>query len=99
MPNQEDKTQFLTYRDKPLVRNGNTIYYGDMSDEFVIMMHIIDTEPLDDIQLANKVIVQLIHTDPEMRPRERIVKKSEKIGLYNAMDIGSIWLTRALEGK
>ena len=30
---------FYTYKGYPLVRNKNTIYYGYMSDPFVIMMH------------------------------------------------------------
>ena len=47
--------------------------------------------------MADKVQVQLLSTDPELRMKERILKKSEKTGLYNAMDIGSVWLERALE--
>ena len=50
-----------------------------------------------DMTVADKVQVQLMSTDPELRMKERILKRSEKNGLYNAMDIGSIWLERALE--
>ena len=39
----EKKNDFLTYKGKPLVRNGNTIYYGDMNDDFVIMMRILSS--------------------------------------------------------
>ena len=31
------KSEFLTYKGKPLVRKGNTLYYGNMSDKFVVM--------------------------------------------------------------
>ena len=31
--------------------------------------------------------------------KDRILKKSEKRGLYEAMDIASIWLERALAEK
>ena len=92
----EDK-EFLTYKGRPLVRNGNTLYYGDMSEEFVIMIQIVSTKKEGDLEMADKVLVQLLSTDNELRPRERIIKKSEKIGLYNAMDIGAIWLERALK--
>ena len=51
------------------------------------------------MQMAEKVQIQLMLTDPEVRMKDRIIKKSEKIGLYNAMDIGSIWLERALNEK
>ena len=38
-------------------------------------------------------------TDPELKSRDRVVKKSEKNSLYAAMDIAAIWLERALAGK
>lgn len=90
------KSEFLTYREKPLVRNGNTLYYGSLSDNYVIMFQILSTKELDGLQVADRVSVQLISTDPEVRPRDRIIQKSEKKGLYSAMDIGKIWLERAL---
>lgn len=94
MPSNNDK--FLTYKGKPLVRNGNTIYYGDPSENYVIMMQITATKPVGDVEVASKVSVQLLNTDPDVSPRERIVKTSEKKGLYAAMDIAEIWLSRAL---
>ena len=94
MPSKNDK--FLTYKGRPLVRNGNTIYYGDPSENYVIMMQITATKPVGDVEVASKVSVQLLNTDPDVSPRERIVKTSEKKGLYAAMDIAEIWLSRAL---
>ena len=88
---------FLTYKDLPLVRSGNTLYYGDMSEKYVIMMQVLEQIELDkEISLSGKVSVQLMLTDPEVRIKDRVVKKTEKDGLYNAMDIGAIWLKRAL---
>lgn len=94
MPSKNDK--FLTYKGRPLVRNGNTIYYGDPSENYVIMMQITATKPVGDVEVASKVSVQLLNTDPDVSARERIVKTSEKKGLYAAMDIAEIWLSRAL---
>ena len=88
--------KFLTYKGKPLVRSGNILYYGNMSDPFVIMIQIISTKKIGELEVANRVTVQLLNTDPDVRPRDRIVKKSEKQGLYQAMDIATIWLERAL---
>lgn len=93
------KKEFLTYKGKPFVRQGNTIYYGDMSDDFVIMMQITATKEIGDkekVEAASKVTVQLLSTDPNASARERIIKTSEKKGLYSAMDIAEIWLARAL---
>ncbi len=93
---EEIKDEFLMFRDLPLVRCGKTIYYGNMSDPFVIMIQITSTKEVGDMEIADRVIIQLLSTDPDASPRERIIKKSEKKGLYNAIDIGSIWLKRAL---
>lgn len=90
------KDKFLTYKGKPLVRSGNTLYYGDPGDKYVIMMQITATKPVGDLEVASKVSVQLLNTDPDVSARERIVKSSEKKGLYAAMDIAEVWLSRAL---
>ena len=90
------KSEFLMYKDKPLVRKGNTIYYGSLCDEFVLMLQILSTKNVDGLEMADRVSVQLINTDPNVRPHDRIAHKTEKKGLYAALDIGRIWLERAL---
>lgn len=92
----KDNEKFLTYKGKPLVRNGNTIYYGFPNEKYVIMMQILATKPVNDVEVASKVSIQLLNTDPDVSPRERIVKTSEKKGLYAALDIAEVWLSRAL---
>ena len=91
------KDEFLTYKGRPLVRNGNTLYYGNMFDPYVIMLTIKSTKKDGDMEMADKVTIQLISTDPDISPAKAIIKTSETTGLYNAMDIGSIWLERALK--
>ena len=93
----EKKQKYLMYKGKPLVRSGNTLYYGDMSEKCVVMLQILSTKTVKDLTVADKVQVQLMSTDPDLRMKELILKKSEKTGLYNAMDIGAVWLERALE--
>ena len=94
-----ESTPFLMYKGRPLVRSGNTLYYGSMAEKYVIVMQVLSTKDENDMTMAEKIQIQLMLTDPEVRMKDRIVKKSEKIGLYNAMDIGSIWLERALNEK
>lgn len=95
---EKEKNEFLMYKGKPLVRNGDTIYYGNMSDDFVIMMRIASKKEFGGYDLASKVTVQLLSTDPDASAKERIIKTSEKKGLFAAMDIAEIWLDRALRG-
>ena len=91
--------KFLTYKGRPLVRKDNILYYGNMSDKYVIMLTVQNGKKIEDLDVSDKVLVQLMDTDTELRSRDRIVKKSEKQGLYNAMDIGAIWLERALKNS
>lgn len=90
------KNDMLMYKGKPLVRSGNTIYYGNMSDQYVAMLQIMDAVPFQDIMLPSKVTVQVIATDTDLRPKERILKRTEKNSLYSALNIADIWLERAL---
>ena len=94
-----DNTPFLMYKGRPLVRSGNVLYYGSMAEKYVIVMQVLSTKDENDMTMAEKIQIQLMLTDPEVRMKDRIIKKSEKIGLYSAMDIGSIWLERALNEK
>ena len=81
--------QMLTYKGRPLMRKDNLIYYGSMADKYIVMLQ----------DLATKVSVQLQLTDPSVRARDRVVKKSEKDGFYTALDVGCVWLERALASK
>ena len=94
-----DKNIPLEYKGHPLMRKDNLIYYGSMADEYIIMLQIMDTKKVEDIDVATRVSVQLQLTDPDVRSRDRIVKKTEKDGLYAAMDVAAVWLDRALASK
>lgn len=89
----------LEYKGHPLRRKENLIYYGSMSDKYIIMLQITETKKVKDIDVATHVIVQLQRTDPDIKSKDRVVKKSEKGGLYEAMDIATVWLDRALAAE
>ena len=89
----------LVYKGHPLQRKENIIYYGRFADPYVIMMQILETKKVGDLDVASKVSVQLQLTDSSVRSRDRIVKKTEKDGLYAAIDVAAVWLERALAAK
>ena len=93
------KSEGLVYKGHPLRRVENLIYYGTMAEKYIIMMQVLDTKKVQDLDMATKVSIQLQLTDPDLKSRDRVVKKSEKDSLYAAMDIAAIWLDRALAGK
>ncbi|HIS66458.1 MAG TPA: hypothetical protein IAC18_02725 [Candidatus Scatomorpha merdipullorum] len=87
----------LVYKGHPLRRKDDIIYFGSMADKYIIMMQILETKKVEDLDVATKVSVQLQLTDPSLKSRERVVKRSEKASLYAAMDVASVWLDRALQ--
>jgi len=90
------KQKPLTYKGHPLRRKDNLIYFGSMADKYIVMLQVLDTEKVDDLDLPKKVSIQLQLTDPDLKSRDRVVKKSEKDSLYVAMDVAAVWLERAL---
>ena len=89
----------LSYKGHPLRRKDNLIYYGTMAEKYIIMLQILSTQTVDGLEMANKISVQLQLTDPDLKSRDRVVKKTEKDSLYAAMDVAAVWLERALSGK
>ena len=89
----------LSYKGHPLRRKDNLIYYGSMADKYIIMLQVMETKKVDDLDVAPKVAVQLQLTDPDLKSRDRVVKKTEKDSLYAAMDVASVWLERMLNSK
>lgn len=94
-----EKSAALTYKGHPLRRKDNLIYYGSMADKYIVMIQVMSTEKGGSLELANKVHLQLQFTDPDLKSRDRVVKKSDLPDLFSAIDMGSIWLMRALAGK
>ena len=78
------------------MRCGDVLYYGSMKDKYVVKMEIKSKKKVQDLEVADKVSIQLMYTDASIRSRKQIVKSSEKNGLYLAIDIADAWLTRAL---
>ena len=87
----------LEYKGYPLRRKDNLIYYGSMSDKYIAMLQIMETKKVKDMDVATRVVVQLQLTDPELKSRDRVVKKTEKNSLYAAMDVAYVWLTRSMK--
>lgn len=88
---------FLTYKDKPLVRCKDEIYYGDMSEKFVVKFTILSSKNMGDNQLPEKVKVQLMKSDIQLADKDRITKETTKDSFYEALDVGFVWLERALK--
>ena len=93
------KSNELVYKGHPLRRKDNLIYFGSMAEKYIVMLQILSTKKVKDLDVADRVAVQLQLTDPDLKSRDRVVKKTEKDGLYPAMDVAVAWLDRALASK
>ena len=92
-----DEKTILSYKGRPILWMYIIVFYGSMADSHIVMLQILETKKVGDADVASKVSVELQLTDPNVRARDRIVKKSEKDGFFTALDLGSVWLARALK--
>ncbi len=96
LDNATVKGKFLMYKDRPLVREGNTIIYGNMDDDYILSLIIMNEKEYMGSSVPDKVIVQVMKTDPKLSDGEKIVKQDLKSGLYEAFELGMIWLERLI---
>ena len=89
----------LMYKGKPLVRQGRFVFYGNPDDQYILFMNILDAKKVGDVEIATKVLVQIQNTDEDISFNEKVVKQCEKKNFYDAFEIGTIWLERALKQK
>ncbi|MGN1422776.1 MAG: hypothetical protein ACI4XA_05330 [Oscillospiraceae bacterium] len=83
------------YRGYPLIRSGDTIFYGSGGDAFAAKLTIRDTKKVNDTEIPNKILVQLIPRSMEDVAKGR---KGEFTGLYESLDTAFVWLNEALFG-
>jgi len=91
------KAEFLLYEGRPLLRDGNKLYYGDFSENFITRFTITETKKVNDLEVASKVMIELLEKNGEDISSARLIKKAERDSLYAALDIGVYWLEDILE--
>ncbi len=89
----------MIYKNRPLVRSKNEMYYGSMEEAYVVFMQILSTRMESDEEMPDKIMVMLLSTDDSLAPKDRIKKQSVKNGLYNALDFAAILLERTLASE
>ncbi len=89
--------EYLLYEGKPLLRDGNVLYYGDFSENFITRFTITETKKIKDLDIASKVTIELLEKHGDDISTARLTKKAERESLYAALDIGVYWLEDILE--
>lgn len=95
MAKKKEKSPYPFYKDKPLVRCGDVLYYGCVNDKYVTKILVQEKENQNDLELSKRLVIQLVNVkDGKVL---KVLKTSEKNNLYAAIDIANVWLHRALE--
>jgi len=85
---------YFTYKSRPVVRNGKTIYYGSMAEPYVVMMNVNAEEEQNGVMTATSIKCFLMKTDKNLNPMQAIVKNAERTSLYEALELANAWLQR-----
>lgn len=85
-----EKMSYFTYKGLPLVRCGKQMYYGNMYDDYVVWIEILESKKIGNLEIGTKIRVRKMATD--ISAENRIVKKAEKENLYDALDIAYAWI-------
>ena len=84
-------TPKLTYKGRPLVRCGNDIYYGSMSDPYIVYLQVLSNRTENGVEIADKVHLVLLSTDDSKPLPERIqrplLRRHHAAGRFAAEEI------------
>ncbi len=86
----------LIYKGRPLVRHKDELYYGNFDAKYLLKLKILSIRKDAGNEVANRVQILLLDSDDSRPEAERIMRQAEREGLYNALDIGKVWLDSAL---
>lgn len=85
--------KYLEYKGKPLVREGDTICYGDMNDKCILILEILSYKKENGKDLPDDVFIQVV----DSKNQTNILYQDSKKGLFEAFDQGIIWLEYELK--
>ena len=87
--------KYLMYKDRPLVRQGDTIVYGDMTEKYILVLDIMSYTKDNGVDVPDNVWVSVV----ESQDQNKIFRQGQKKGLFEAFGYGEIWLDQALASK
>ncbi len=85
--------KYLEYKGFPLVREGDTICYGDMEGKCILILEIMSYKKDGDKELPDKILIQVL--DP--KDQSKIFRQGTKQGLYEAFSLGLVWFNHEMQ--
>lgn len=83
---------YLMYQGKPLIRQDNAYVWGDMTDKAVLFLLVLTNKEINGHAVPDNILIQVLSTDEN----HTCLKQGQKNGLYDALDIGTVWLKKEL---
>lgn len=83
----------LTYNGKAVMRCGNRIFYGNLEDRFIVVLDILETNEVNNLSVASKVVVQLMDNTGELGKGE-VFRKVTRGDLYKALEVSDKWINK-----
>ena len=85
------KGNILYYKNKPLVREKDTICYGDFSERCVLIFEIMSYVEAEGVKVPGKILIQVLESDTG-----KILKQADKEGMFEAFNYGIFWYEKFL---
>lgn len=86
--------EYLMYQGKPLVREENTIIYGDLNhDPCVLVMEIMSYKDEGGEKVPDKIFMQVV----DAKDPNKVLRNGDKNGLHDAFSLGLVWLDLELK--
>ena len=81
--------EFVEYKGKPIVRQGDDILYGDLSDKYYVYMMIMSDKksPKGEENVPGTIMVQLLDSQTKKPEKQKITN-----GLAEAFEFAEAWL-------
>ena len=90
-------TKAQYYRGFPIVKSGGILVVGDPADGAVLILTTLTTTNIMGEEVPDLMFLQIQNTDKNSPDCGAIIKQTDKTGLYAALDIGLVWLSRELK--
>ena len=85
------KGNVLYYKNRPLVREKDTICYGDFTEKCVLIFEIMSYVEKEGQRVPGKILIQILESESG-----KILKQADKEGLYDAFTYGIFWYEKFL---
>ena len=81
--------EFVEYKGRPIVRQGDDIFYGDLSEKYYVYMMIMgdNKSPKADVEIPGTIMVQLLDSKTKKPEKQKITS-----GLAEAFEFAEAWL-------